>query len=57
MLHKREEGTEVPEGASLTETDIAWYVRFRKDDRIVTIRQSKTMQPPPLIEYTRAGDK
>ena len=37
----REEGAVVPQGVSCTETFACYYIRVRKDDKILTIKVNK----------------
>ncbi len=59
---ERHEGTIVPEGWSVTETNSSWYLRYKNGDRICTVRISKTITEFPkdkmvVVEVEQKGDK
>jgi len=41
VVQERQEGTIIPQGISVTETEISFWVRIRVNDSIVTIKISK----------------
>jgi hypothetical protein len=48
-IHSREECAIVPQGVSCTETIMAYYIRIRKADKILSIRVAKeTLEPTSL---------
>ena len=48
---RREEGSIIPEGVSLTETEVAWHIRIRKNDLITHIRVAKESLGAVSVSY------